>query len=258
MKPAFTILLLFAIGVAVAQDAPPANPRPPQGDGARMGMQMQMRGTGGTITAIESDKIKLKALDGKEAIVKISDKTVYRKDQKEAKLADFKPGDVVMVRGDQNPDGSWTAQNVISRPELAQLLAQAQSAAASGNPGGRTTMMMSGGGMSGANFQEMFEQGWAKQFVMGRVKSIEGTKIAIEGPMNKTATIEVDENTSFRQAGQSAENITLADIKPGANVFGCGAANKAGVFVPTVLTVSEQGAGMLGALAGCQNLRPQK
>jgi hypothetical protein len=240
------------LGAAVGQEPSQTPPRPREGPGQRGG-GMRMNGTAGTITAIEGDTLTLKTLDGKEAKAKISDKTVFRKDRNEAKLSDFKAGDMVLIRGEQNPDGSWAAQNVISRSDLAQFAGRGESS------GTRMTVMGSGPGAGG--LQEMFDQGWARQFIVGRVKSIDGTKLAIEGPMNKSATIEVDENTSFRKAGSSAaaESITLVDIKPGVSVFGCGALNKEGVFVPTVLTVSDQGMGLVGGLAGCENLRqPQK
>ena len=240
------------LGVSTAQQPAQSPPARPQDDSAgQRGMRMG-RGVGGTISAISGDTITLKSFNGQDATVKISDKTQFRKDQKEAKASDFKAGDMVIVRGEQNADGTWAAQTVISRSEIAQF--------AGGGQGG--TRVMVGGGPDappgGANLQQMFEQAWGKQFVVGRVKSIEGTKLTIEGPTDRSATIEVDENTSFRKAGSSAqaESITLPDIKPGASVFGCGALNKGGVFVPTVLTVAEQGGGLVGGLAGCQNLRP--
>jgi len=247
------VVLACLAGAARAQDPAAQQPAAQPGDGQRV--RMMMRGTAGTIASIEGDTIRLKTFDGKDATVKLNEKTVFRKDQKEAKAADFKAGDVVLVRGEQNSDGSWAAQNVTSRSDIPQI---------PGGPGagqGSRMMVMGGpGGDLGAGLQQMFEQGWAKQFVMGRVKSIEGTKVAIEGPMDKTATIEVDENTSFRKAGTAAqaENITFPDIKTGMTVFGCGAPNKDGVFVPTTLTISEQGGGLVAAFAGCQNLRPQQ
>ena len=248
-----TIAVAMASAAMVAASAAQNPPARPQGEGQdqRGGMRM-MRGTGGTISAISADTITLKTFNGQDATVKIGDKTQFRKDQKEAKLSDFKTGDMVLVRGEQNSDGSWAAQAVISRSEMAQF------AGRGGEGGGRMMVMGGPDAPGGANLQQMFEQAWGKQFVVGRVKSIDGTKLTIEGPMDHTATIEVDENTSFRRAGSSAqaENITLPDIKPGTNVFGCGAVNKGGVFVPTVLTVAGQGGGLVGGLAGCQNLRP--
>lgn len=239
------------LGAAVAQEPSQA---PPRGEGAGQRGGMRMNGTAGTISAIEGDTLTLKTFDGKEAKVKVSDKTLYRKDRNEAKLADFKSGDMVFVRGEQNPDGSWAAQNVISRSDFAQF------GGGRGQGAGQGTGQGQGAGavVAAGNLQQMFEQGWGKQFIVGKVKSIDGTKIAIEGPMNHAATIEVDENTSFRKAGSSAtaESITLLDIKAGANVFGCGAVNQQGTFVPTVLSVADDNTGVVAGLAGCQNLRP--
>jgi hypothetical protein len=239
------------LGAAMAQESSQTPPRARGEDAGQRRGVMRMNGTAGTITAIEGDTLTLKTLDGKEAKVRISDKTAFRKDRNEAKLADFKAGDMVFIRGEQNPDGSWAAQNVISRSDFSGQLG-------AGRGQGDGQGLGQGAGAAAGNLQALFEQGWAKQFIAGRVKSIEGTKLAIEGPANKSATIEVDENTSFRKAGSAAtaESITLVDIKPGVSVFGCGALNKEGVFVPTVLTVSEQGMGMVGGLAGCENLRP--
>jgi hypothetical protein len=250
---AVAIASVVLLGGAAAQD-PPQNPSVRQqgeGAGQRRGV-MRMSGTGGTISAISGDTLTLKTFNGQDATVKISDKTQFRKDQKEAKASDFKAGDLIVVRGDQNPDGSWAAHTVVSRSDMAQF-------AGRGQDGGKRTFVMGGSdATAGGNLQQMFEQAWAKQFVVGHVKSIDGTRLTIEGPMNHSATIEVDENTSFRKDGSSAtaESITLADIKPGSNVFGCGAVNKDGVFVPTVLTVADQNMGIVGGLAGCPNMRP--
>jgi hypothetical protein len=240
------------LGAALAQEPSQAPARPRGEDAGQRGV-MRMNGTAGTISAIEGDTLTLKTFDGKEAKVKVSDKTLYRKDRNEAKLADFKSGDMVFVRGEQNPDGSWAAQNVISRSDFGQFGGRGQGAGqGSGQAQGAGAVVATG------NLQQMFEQGWGKQFIVGKVKSIDGTKLAIEGPMNHAATIEVDENTSFRKAGSSAtaESITLLDIKPGANVFGCGAVNQQGTFVPTVLSVAGDNTGVVAGLAGCQNLRP--
>lgn len=221
---ASAMLLGAAAGQEPAQTSPPARPQG-EGAGPRRGQRMMMRGTAGTITSIEGDTIKLKTLDGKEATAKIGDKTRFRKDQKDAAAADFKVGDTIFVRGEQSPDGSWAAQNVISRSDISAQLAG----------GGR--------GAGGGGPRMMFAEGLGKQFIAGQVKEINGTKLTIERPDNQVQTIEVDENTSFRMIGAPAggESVTLADIKPGYSVMGRGALNKDGVFVPAVLNISERG-----------------
>lgn len=202
-----------------AQSAPAATQpgeRAEQGDRPRA-----MRGTAGTITIITGDTIKLKTFDGRDATVKVNDKTSFRKDQKEAKAADFKPGDIIFVRGDSNADGSWEAKDITSRSDLSAALA---------------------GSTGGANARAMLAEGLGKEFIAGRVKEIKGTKLTIVRPDSQIQTIEVDENTSFRMVGGQAngESVTLADIKPGFSVMGRGALNKDGVFVPKMLNVSER------------------
>ena len=189
-------------GVARAQDAPP-----PQGQGQPGGRrgpggpQGRFQGTGGTITSIDKDTIVLRGLEGKTITVKLTDATRYRRDQKEAKLADFKAGEAVVVRGTPAGENTWTAEVVAARPAM----------------------------------EARFREGLGKEFIVGEIKSIDGLKLTILRVDGQTQTIEVDENTSFQKQGES---ITLADMKPGDRVFGRGAL-KNGTFVPAVLTVGD-------------------
>src|SRR6202008_3922567 len=134
--------------------------------------------------------------DGATVTVKITDKTEYRKERQSAKLEDFKVGDVVFVRGQENADHTVTAQVI--------------GGAAGGVIGGR------GVGELG------------KDFAVAEVKSIEAPKLTILRPDNVTQTLELNEDTSLRRGRDS---ITMADIQPGDHVFVRGAvAND--VFVP--------------------------
>ena len=169
-------------------------------------------GVSGTITAIGSNSITLKTMDGQTAQVALSDKTEYRKDRQPAKLADFKVGDMVFVRGEKSGD-AWQAEMVAART-------------GGGGPGGGP-----GAGMGGGQFRENM----GKKFIAGEVKSIDGMKLMIARPDGVTQTIAVDENTSFRKSGES---ITLADIKTGDQVYGQGEL-KNDVFVPAVLNVGQ-------------------
>ncbi len=73
---------------------------------------------------------------------------------------------------------------------------------------------------------------YGKTWLAGRITSIDGTRITIEGIVDHTPhAIEVDENTSFRQRRDS---ITLADIKPGEQLRAEGAM-KDGVFLATTV-----------------------
>ncbi len=182
-----------------------------RGDGRMFGRN----GIGGTITAIKGDTLTVKTMQGNTVTVKTTPETRFRKDRQPAQLADFKPGDTVMVGGEKGNDDTWTARFVASR-------------------------------IGGAQDMQAFREGMGKQFIAGEVKAIDGTKLTIARPDGQSQTIEVDENTSFRKG---RESITLPDIKVGDHVFGRGALNSAGVFVPTELNVGfgGMGFGMAGA-----------
>jgi Domain of unknown function (DUF5666) len=175
------------------------------------GMMRQGQGTGGTISEIKSDGFTLKQMDGKTVTVKVTSETRFRKDRQEAKFADFKPGDMVMVGGESAGTDTWTARFVATR----------------------TGGFGPGGGEGG---MQALREGMGKQFIAGEVKAIDGTRLTIARPDGQTQIIEVDENTSFRKA---RENITLPDIKVGDHVFGRGALNSVGVFMPSTLNIGE-------------------
>ncbi len=69
----------------------------------------------GKITAINKGSLELAKPDGTTVAVKLTDKTEYRKDRQGAKLEDFKVGDMVFVRGEENADHSVTAQMIGGR-----------------------------------------------------------------------------------------------------------------------------------------------
>lgn len=204
---------LFAVAAVAQQDAPQAAPpdsqipaqAPQGGQGNWQGRRFQ--GTGGEITAINGNSITLKTRDGQTAQVSLSDKTQYRKDRAEAKISDFKVGDMVMVRGEQK-DGVWQAEVVAARP---------------------AGMGMGGG--QGGNFRE--EMG--KKFIVGQITAMNGTQLTIQRPDGVSQNITVDENTSFRKDNES---VTLADLKVGDHVFGRGEL-KNDVFVPSQLNVGQ-------------------
>jgi hypothetical protein len=185
-----------------------SQPVPSDGQSAsaspQTGQHHRFPGVGGTITAIGSDSITLKGMDGKTIQVAVSDKTQYRKDRQPAKLADFKVGDEIAVRGEASGEGQWQADMVIARP-------------------------------AGAPGMQAFRDALGKRFIIGEIKSINGTQLAIARPDGVTQTITVDESTSFQKDGES---ITLADLKPGDQVFGRGEL-KNDVFVPAVLNVGQ-------------------
>jgi hypothetical protein len=192
------VLLFAAIGGAQA-------PAPGQEQGSAPSAGLTQRpedGRGlpliGKITAIHKGSMELAKPDGSTAAVKLTDKTEYRKDRQEAKLADFKVGEMVYVRGEENADHSVTAQLI----------------------GGR-----SGGGPEGGGrgFGEL-----GKDFVVGEVKSIDAPSLTVLRPDNITQTMELNEETSLRRG---RESITMADIQPGDHVVVRGAVQD-NAFVP--------------------------
>jgi Domain of unknown function (DUF5666) len=185
-------------------DAPPQASRGGRGfRGAMFNGQRQM----GTITAIDGDKWTLQTEGDKPLVVKIDGQTRFLKDRQPVTAGDFKVGDRVMVAGeaqdkDKNDKSEFSARVVAS--------------------------------FSGAARQQVAE-GMGKQFIAGEVKGIDGTKLTVLRPDGETQVIEADENTSFRKM---RESITLADIKPGDQIFGRGEL-KNGAFVPSRLDVMD-------------------
>jgi hypothetical protein len=165
---------------------------------------MEGRGVVGKITAINSGLIEMTKPDGTSVTVKLTDKTEFRKDRQPAKIADFRVGDLVFVRGDENADHTVTAQMIGAR---------------TGNGAGG-----GGGGLGGGGgFGEM-----GKDFVAGEVKSIDAPKLTVMRTDNVMQTLELTEDTSLRKG---RESITLADIHPGDHVVIRGAPQN-NVFVP--------------------------
>ena len=204
----FSFLLIAGISAAQAPDSSPVQQGqtqapPSEGrEGRHRDGLMQGQGTIGKITEINGNSLILARSDGSTTTVKLTDKTEFRKDRQPAKISDFKVGDSVMVRGDENPDHSVTAQVLGAR---------------SGGPGG------AGGG---PGFGEL-----GKDFVAGEVKSIDAPKLTVLRPDSVTQTLELTEDTSLRKG---RESITMADIQPGDHVIVRGGVQN-NVFVPKTL-----------------------
>ncbi len=202
MKYFAALLLLCISSLGLAQDSstpPQSQPVNPPGVSAPAGEHRP--GTGGTITAIQDGSVTIKTLEGKTVTAQISGQTQFRKDRQPAKLSDFKVGDMVMVRGQSTGENTWQADLVATRTN------------------------------AGAEFRE----GMGKKFIIGEIKSIDGTNIAVVRQDGVTQTISVDENTSFRK---QHESITLADFKVGDHVFGRGEV-KNNVFVAADLNLGD-------------------
>jgi hypothetical protein len=151
--------------------------------------------------------------DGQVVTVKVTPQTEFRKDREPAKVADFKVGDMVAVRGDKNADNTVTAKVIGAR---------------TGWPGGGPGGGGQGGGYIGRPGGGMALGTLGKDYVAGEVKSIDAPKLTVLRTDNVTQTLELNEDTSLRRGRDS---ITMADIKVGDHVMARGTA-QGDVFVP--------------------------
>ena len=224
MRFYFLSFLFLSIGVASPAQTPdpPSAPQdqvqgPPPGGGRNSGRggAKDGHGTVGKITAIHGNLLQVARPDGSTVTINLTDKTEFRKDRQAAQLADFKVGDFVMARGDENADHSVTAQSLSGR-------------SANGGPGGA-----GGGPGGGAAFGEM-----GKDFVAGVVKSVDAPKLTVLRADNVSQTLDLTEDTSLRRG---RESITMADIQPGDHVVIRGGLQN-NVFVPNavILLSAEQ------------------
>jgi hypothetical protein len=158
----------------------------------------------GKITAIHDSTIEISNANGDAVTVKLTPQTEFRKDRQPAKRSEFKVGDVIAVRGQENPDHTWTAQTIGAR---------------SANGEGRGPNMQAGT--------------LGKDYVAGEVKGVDAPKIAVLRSDNVTQTIELNEDTSLRK-GRDA--ITMADVQVGDHLLARGALQD-NVFVPKFVMV---------------------
>ena len=220
--------VLLALATPVMAQNPDASPQgqeqgasPRSGRGQGRGGPLEGRGIAGKITAINGGSVEMTKLDGTTVTVKITDKTEFRRDRQPAKIADFKVGDLVFVRGDENADHTINAEMIGAR---------------TGNgPGG-------GAFAGGGGFGEM-----GKDFVVGEVKSIDAPKLTILRSDNIIQTLELNEETSLRRG---RESITMADIHPGDHLVAHGALQN-NVFVPkNVMVLSPEQWERMQTMAG--------
>ena len=158
----------------------------------------------GKITAIHDSTIELSNPNGEAVTVKLTPQTEFRKDRQSAKRSDFKVGDVIAVRGQENPDHTWTAQTIGAR---------------SANGEGRGPNMQAGT--------------LGKDYIAGEVKSVDAPNISVLRTDHVTQTIELNEDTSLRK-GRDA--VTMADVQPGDHLIARGAL-QGNVFVPKFVMV---------------------
>ena len=163
----------------------------------------------GKITAVRDGAMDITGPDGNVVTVKMAAQIEFRKDRQPAKASDFKVGDLVMVRGEENPDHTITAKMIGTRTGGMTYVGP------SGGPGGRP----SGPIMLGA---------LGKDYVAGEVKVIDAPRLTVLRPDSVTQVLELNEDTSLRKGRDS---ITMADIQVGDHVMARGAVEK-DVFVP--------------------------
>lgn len=207
-------LLAAAQAPAPAPTAPDATPATPPADSAppeagRRHRQNQddngPRPVLGRIAAIQDGFIKITRPDGSEQKVNITAKTEFRKDRETAKLKDFKVGDGVLVRGEENSDYSITAQMIAGR---------------------------SGNNPNGPNRQNPVGT-LGKDFVVGEVKALDPPAITVMRTDNVKQTFDLNEDTSLRKGRDS---VTMADLQVGDHVFVRGGVQD-NQFVPKTLVV---------------------
>jgi hypothetical protein len=169
----------------------------------------------GKISAIQADSIELTGQDGTKFSVKVTSSTEFRKERQPAKMSDFKVGDAVAVRTNQDAGSAAgaTAVMIVAVP--------------AGGFAGR------GGGGGGGGGQFMMQGTMGKDYVVGEVKSIDAPKLTIVRVDSATQNLELNEETSLRRG---RESVTMADIQPGDHIFARGAVAN-GVFIPKSLMV---------------------
>jgi hypothetical protein len=170
----------------------------------------------GKITALHDKSMDVLDTNGDTISVKFTGQTEFRKDRQPAKRTDFKVGDIILVRGQEAADHSWTAEIVAARSLNGQ-----------GGPGGF-------GGRPGGGREGFVQRGTlGKDFVAGEIKNVDAPKLTVLRSDNVTQTLELNEDTSMRKG---RESITMADIQPGDHVFARGAVEN-DVFVPKTVVV---------------------
>jgi Domain of unknown function (DUF5666) len=166
----------------------------------------------GKITAVRDGSLQVADTNGDTITVKINGQTEFRKDRQPAKRTDFKVGDIIIVRGEENADHSWTAEVVAAR-----------SVNGPNGPNGRSG--------PGGRFAETGTLG--KDYLAGEIKSIDAPKLSVLRTDNVTQTMELNEDTSLRKGRDS---ITMADIQVGDHLFARGSLENR-VFVPKTVVV---------------------
>ena len=223
VRPLMVLVMGFGLAVMSAELEPAqasalpsqsqneAQPPGQTADGQRMPLL-------GKITAVHQGSLDVADTNGDTVTVKINGQTEFRKDRQPAKRTDFKVGDIIIVRGEENPDHTWTAQAVAARSRNGPNGPNGR-----GGPGGP--------GGAGGRFAQTGTLG--KDYVAGEIKSIDAPKLSVLRSDNVTQELELNEDTSLRKGRDS---ITMADIQVGDHLLARGGVEN-NVFVPKTVVV---------------------
>jgi Domain of unknown function (DUF5666) len=198
------ICLLLAV-MRVTAESPQQAPPPASPAAAQSASPTETPGRGGQrrpglfgrVTAVHDQYAQIAEPSGDTVTVKFTASTQFRKEGQDAKLSDLKIGDVVFVRGEENPDHTWNAEMIGTR-------------GLAGGPGGGAGAGR--GGPGGGRPAGVLGQ----DYVFGEVQSMDAPKLTILRPDNVTQTVELNEETSLRKGRDS---ITMADIQPGDHIM---------------------------------------
>jgi len=208
------------------------------GDGNQVVAMGSGRAVRGTVTAVTTDHLTVKTETGEVYDVVITPNTQVRKGRDQMKLADIHTGDAVGAVGEIDAPKKTVHALMLMVVDAEQL--------------------------------KKAREAMGKTMISGTVTAIDELKITIKRTDDVMQTIAVDEDTSFRKGGRNmtmalgadgfgggrapragataapatadtAESLTLADVKVGSVVAGPGAI-KNGVFVPTQLAISDPAA----------------
>ena len=225
VRSPMVLVLGFVLGWAGAGLVLRAGSAPPALDGCRTRARQAGQGPDGQrmplfgkITAVHDSSLEVADTNGDTVTVKITGQTEFRKDRQPAKRTDFKVGDIIVVRGEENADHSWTAQIVAAR-----------SMNGPNGPNGR-------GGTGRPRWRRPLRANRnAGQGLRGRRNQIDrrARNFRCLRSDNVTQTLELNEETSLRKGRDS---ITMADIQPGDHLFARGAVEN-DVFVPKTVIV---------------------
>src|SRR2546427_11150486 len=184
---ALLMMILVPSGRAQSQQpntdaAPPGPPTTMQGEPEASPGKQQGRGRPmfGKISGIQNDAMEITRQDGTQFSIKLTSSTEFRKERQPAKIGDFKVGDAVIVRTNQDSQGSGDSSGATAL--MVALVPPGFTA--------RGGMNGPGGGMPGT---------MGKDYVVGEVKRVETPKLTVLRSVHETQTLVMKEKISSRR-----------------------------------------------------------